>query len=190
MQDISIIIEEKNCRISFCCFMHLHFHKAFIKYSYLAIGLLRNGNIGPFNLNLEKWFWGCHLRFSRVWIRKKYRAGTTLIFGGQVPNFFLIHLINSAFSQVATLKKFRLNSTLFFQVGKSTHLFKTKNRVQIKGQLKKNLVKTQSYIFFSIMSGIGLFVCIFLSSPSACLRSGASENPVLFVCLCMTFAVI
>ena len=51
--------------------------------------------------------------------------------------FFYFTWWNPAFSLVATLKKFRLNSTLFFQGCKSSHLFKTKNRVHIKGASDK-----------------------------------------------------
>ena len=32
----------------------------------------------PFNLHLEKWFWGSHLRFCKVWTWRKYRVVSTL----------------------------------------------------------------------------------------------------------------
>ena len=41
----------------------------------------------------------------------------------------------SQVASVATLKKFRLNSTLYFQGGTRTHFFETKNRVQIKDEI-------------------------------------------------------
>jgi hypothetical protein len=63
---------------------------------------------------------------------KKYWVAATQIFFWAGAHFFLIYLRNPAFSQLATLKKFRLNSTLLFQGNKSTNLFKTKNRVQNK----------------------------------------------------------
>jgi hypothetical protein len=47
---------------------------------------------------------------------------------GRHPIFFLIYLYETQIF-------LRLNSTLFFQGGKSPHLLKTKNRVQIKWAL-------------------------------------------------------
>ena len=51
----------------------------------------------------------------------------------QNTHFFLIYLMKAIFFYGCHPKKIRLNFTLFFQGGKSTHFFKTKNRVRIKG---------------------------------------------------------
>ena len=60
------------------------------------------------------WFWGCHLRFSRAWTWKSIGQQSRRFFLGRRPIFFLIYLMNPAFSQVATLKKISYNSTIFF----------------------------------------------------------------------------
>ena len=51
----------------------------------------------------------------------------------KTPIFFWFTLWKPYFFYGCHPKKIRLNFTLFFQGGKSTHFFKTKNRVRIKG---------------------------------------------------------
>ena len=90
-------------------------------------------NICPFNLHPEKWFSGATWDFLGHEL-EKYRVATTQIFfSGQAPNFFS----DLPYETQLFLRLPRWNNSgwilpYFFQGGKSTHLFKSKNRVQIK----------------------------------------------------------
>ena len=44
--------------------------------------------IRPFNLQPEKWFWGCHLKFFWVWSWKKKSLRTFISFQGGHLSFF------------------------------------------------------------------------------------------------------
>ena len=47
--------------------------------------------IRPFNLQPEKWFWGCHLKFFWVWSWKKKSENLYFLSGWPPEFFFLIY---------------------------------------------------------------------------------------------------
>ena len=83
---------------------------------------------------LESDFEGATWDFFRAWIWKNIGSNYPDFFSGQAPDFFSdLSYETQLFLRLPPWKNSGWILPYFFQGGKSTHLFKTKNRVQIKG---------------------------------------------------------
>ena len=101
---------------------------------HINIVRIKSKSVAPLICTLKIDFDGVTWDFLGYELEKIYSSNHPDSFRGRHPIFFLIYLMKPSFFSGCHPEKIQVEFyPIFFQGGKSTHLFKTENRVQIKG---------------------------------------------------------